>query len=114
MEAVYDKNLNKSFKVYEKEQAVCTALFDEHFRPRIEAQNKAKEECKGILKQFLQEQNLSMGEVISYIHFICSEDDLDYMREVYEEVETEEIQKELLRDYYASVLDIESLSQFWK
>lgn len=107
---INDLNISKSLEQSRKEKEACRSLFDTYFKPRIEEMAKAQDECVDILRDFLEENNLSMDELVDYIRSDCSDYDLEYLRNVYELLETVLIEEDLLRDYYDSVLDDETLS----
>ncbi len=92
--------LNEEKTVYDVEKSACCFIFCHMLEPLILQEEEIRSNCSSLLRQFLEEMDLSFDEFIDYIRFYSLGHGLDYLKECNEYNES---RKQMLvedEDYY--------------
>ena len=99
---------NRYNEEYNEGKNVCSSFYEQVVKPQITELEKEQNAFIDIIYQFLTEKGYSFKEFLDYLgQDYFPKYDLDFFRDLYVLIEIRINVKDLMRDYYDSVLSLE-------
>ena len=93
-----------------KEKEICSTFYDQVLKPQFLELEIKQYKLTDVVYKFLEEEGFSFDEFINYLRLnYYPKNDIDFLRDLYELIGERKIIRELLREYYSSVLCQEDL-----